>query len=473
MPFVKRPNTLLIYTDQWRGDALGCAGHPDVQTPCLDQLAERGVRFANHFVQNPVCMPSRVSTLSGQYPSNLGILKMAVPVRESLPCVQHLLQRAGYATANIGKLHFLPHSNRDHRDPHPPYGFDQLEVADEPGPYDDAYRSFIRRTQPDQLDASSAHVYPPMAKVFREETGFDDGVKHPDTWEPWTTAAFSGKDEATYSAFVGQRTIETLGQYADSGQSFFCISSFYSPHSPLVAPQKFLDLYDPDTFTLPEFPPEFNERRIAEGLDDVTIRQAMHGYFAMISEVDHWIGRILAQLEATGLLEQTLIVFTSDHGEFLGEHGRWGKWYPAPDCVSRVPLIISGPGVSPGVCDSIVEAVDLVPTVLERSGVAQPAFMDGCSLVPALRGDGFLGKPGALIEDAMPGFAWRGWRTHTHRYLLHEDGRELLFDLRAEFGEYRDVSADPAQRDALLEHRHALATRMIQIARCHTPVWPY
>ncbi|MEM9752435.1 MAG: sulfatase-like hydrolase/transferase [Planctomycetota bacterium] len=473
MSITDRPNVLLIYTDQWRGDALGCAGHPDVQTPHLDALAARGVRFAKHFVQNPVCMPSRVSMLSGRYPSNLGILQMAVPVPEDLPCVQHLMRRAGYTTANLGKLHFLPHSNRDHREPHPPYGFDLVEISDEPGPYDDAYRAFVRRTQPDQLDASSAHVFPPMAKVFRDETGFDDGVRHPEAWAPWTTVAFSGDENATYSAFVGTRTIDTIRRYAKSGEDFFCIASFYSPHSPLVAPQKFLDLYDPAAFTLPEFPPEREEERLDAGLDDETIRQAMHGYFAMISEVDHWIGRIVETLESTDMADDTLIVFTSDHGEFLGEHGRWGKWYPAPDCVSRVPLIVAGPGVTTGVCDGIVESVDIVPTLLEWVGVPQPAFMDGESLGPALRGEAFAGKPGALIEDAMPGFAWRGWRTNTHRYLLHDDGRERLFDLHAEFGEYRDVADAPDQHEALLEHRHALATRMIQATHCHTPVWPY
>lgn len=469
---MSEPNILLLYTDQQRFDALGCAGNPDVQTPCLDRLAGSGVRFSRHFVQNPVCMPSRVSMLSGRYPSNLGILKMGHPVPEDLPLVSHRLRGAGYRTACIGKLHFLPHSNRDHRESHPAYGFDHMEVSDEPGPYDDAYRAYIRRTQPDQLDAISAHVYPPAAKVWREAVDFSDPVRHPSGWNPWRTEAFSGNDEATHTAFVGQRTIDFLrGQ--TPGRPFFCLSGFYSPHSPLVAPQRFLDLYRPESFTLPQYPPELEVKRKTEGFDDETLRQAMHGYYAMVSEVDHWVGEILNTLEASRLLDNTVVVFTSDHGEFLGEHLAWGKWHPAPDCVSRVPLLMSGPGIAPGVSDALVESVDIVPTLLQLAGVSVPSSVDGDSLADALAGNAFEGKEAVLIEDAMHDCAWRGLRTRGHRYILEADGRERLFDLNADFGEYRDL-AETADAEALLgKYRGKLARRMIQINHCRPRLWPY
>ena len=115
-----------------------------------------GVNFTRHFVQNPVCMPSRISMLSGRYPSSLGITHMGVPVPEDIVTLPHILKQYGYRTANIGKLHFLPHANRDHRLPHPGYGFDHLEIADEPGVYEDAYRAWARRKAPDQMDGISA-----------------------------------------------------------------------------------------------------------------------------------------------------------------------------------------------------------------------------------------------------------------------------------------------------------------------------
>ena len=162
---MKRPNMLILYTDQQRWDALGANGNNDILTPNLDALAARGTNFSHHFVQNPVCMPSRISMLSGQYPSSLGITHMGVPVPQDTLTLPHALQQYGYRTANIGKLHFLPHANRDHTLPHPAYGFDHLEIADEPGVYEDAYRAWARARAPEQMDAISAGIPPGTARL--------------------------------------------------------------------------------------------------------------------------------------------------------------------------------------------------------------------------------------------------------------------------------------------------------------------
>ncbi|HET7772054.1 MAG TPA: sulfatase-like hydrolase/transferase, partial [Chloroflexota bacterium] len=152
---MRRPNILILYTDQLRWDALGANGNPDVKTPNLDRLAQAGLTFRRFIVQNPVCMPSRVSFLTGQYPSTLGITHMGVPVPEDTLTLPRMLKPYGYRCANVGKLHFLPHANRDHREPHPRYGFDQLEISDEPGCYEDAYRAWVKRKAPEYLDAVS------------------------------------------------------------------------------------------------------------------------------------------------------------------------------------------------------------------------------------------------------------------------------------------------------------------------------
>ncbi|MXZ23046.1 MAG: sulfatase-like hydrolase/transferase, partial [Caldilineaceae bacterium SB0665_bin_25] len=145
---MRRPNFLIIYTDQQRWDGLGANGNQDIHTPHLDRLASQSVNFDHCFVQNPVCMPSRLSFLTGQYPSTLGITHMGVPVPEDTVTLPRLLAPCGYRSANIGKLHFQPHANRDHRTWHPPYGFDHLEISDEPGSYEDAYRAWVRRLAP-------------------------------------------------------------------------------------------------------------------------------------------------------------------------------------------------------------------------------------------------------------------------------------------------------------------------------------
>ena len=151
----KRPNILLLMTDQQRWDAVGANGNPEIKTPHLDRMASQGASFDHFFVQNPVCMPSRVSMLTGQYCSTLRIFQNGAPVPEDTVTLPMLLGNYGYRSANIGKLHFLPHADRDHRDVHPPYGFDHLEISDEPGCYEDAYRAWVRKTAPDQLDLIS------------------------------------------------------------------------------------------------------------------------------------------------------------------------------------------------------------------------------------------------------------------------------------------------------------------------------
>src|SRR5262245_36679323 len=316
---MRRPNVLLIYTDQLRWDALGCNGNPDVQTPNLDRLAARGVTFRRHFVQSPVCMPSRVSFLTGRYPSALGITHMGVPAPEdtgTLPC---LLKPYGYACANIGKLHFLPHANRDHREVHPSYGFDVLEVSDEPGPYEDAYRAWVRRLAPEHLDAISPGL-PPLAAAWRRAMGVEDPVTHPEERFPKRPLAFRAPAHLTHAAFVAERSIDFIGGADGAGGAgahprwggpWLCVASFYSPHSPWIAPQEFLDRYDPASFRLPAFPAEVDARRAGTDYDEAGLRAARHGYYAMVSEVDHHVGRLLAALEETGQAEDTVVLVTS------------------------------------------------------------------------------------------------------------------------------------------------------------------
>lgn len=225
-----RPNILFINTDQQRWDALGANGNDEIHTPNLDALAEAGVNFSRHFVQNPVCMPSRASFLTGQYPSQLGIFRMGAPVPTDTETLPRLLSGYGYTSANIGKLHFLPHSNRDHRQRHPAYGFDELEIADEPGCYPDAYRAWVRDKAPDQLDRISVGL-PPATKRHQELMGIDDGITHREPRFRREAVPFPANGDLTQAAFVGDRTIDFLRRH-HGREPFCCVAGFYSPHSP-------------------------------------------------------------------------------------------------------------------------------------------------------------------------------------------------------------------------------------------------
>lgn len=466
---MKRPNILMIYTDQQRWDALGVNGNADVQTPNLNRLANEGVNFDHYFVQNPVCMPSRVSFLTGQYPSTLGITHMGVPVPEEFVTLPKLLRNSGYCSANIGKLHFLPHANRDHREVHPDYGFDHLEISDEPGPYEDAYRAWVRRKAPDQLDYLSVGL-PPSAQDWYRMMRVDDPVKHPEERFPKRPVAFPGKEAYTHTAWVADRTIQYLKERAQGGQPFLCIAGIYSPHSPWVAPQRFFDLYDPAQLALPPFPPEADAQRGPGHFDDAELRLARQGYYGMVSEVDYHVGRMLDALAESGLADETVVVFTSDHGEWLGEHLKYGKGYPGHDCVSRVPLLVRMPGVAGGRrVSQLVEGVDVIPTLLEGCGVPVPPHLQGQSLVPLMRGSEAPMRDAALMEFT----GWKMLRSEAFRYVAHADGREFLYDLKAEWGEYRDVSGRAEYRDALGQHRQMLIQRLIAMERPRKKSWTY
>ncbi|MCE2472206.1 MAG: sulfatase-like hydrolase/transferase [Anaerolineae bacterium] len=471
---MRRPNILILYTDQQRWDALGTNGNDDIITPNLDQLASRGVNFTHHFVQNPVCMPSRISMLSGRYPSSLGITHMGVPVPEDIVTLPHILKQYGYRSANIGKLHFLPHANRDHRLPHPVYGFDHLEIADEPGVYEDAYRAWARRKAPEKMDGISAGI-PPATRVWQRALGLEDEVVHrgdPDGRHDFDGAIpFPADDGLTHSAFVGEQTIDFIEQSGE--EPFLCIAGFYSPHAPWMTPQKYLDLYDADQLSIPEFPDHINAGRPPEPeapFSDAQLRRARQGYYAMISEVDHFVGRILDSLEACGKRNNTIVVFTSDHGEWLGDHLRYGKGYPADDAVSRVPLIISAPdGCRDQAHHGVVEAVDIVPALLELAGIQIPTFMQGESLAGLVEGRDARQKSVALTE----GDGWKSLRTDRYQYLVHADGRESLWDIDADPGAYTDVAACGDYADELADCRKTLLQRLLEIERPLPRAWAY
>ncbi|MEJ1154638.1 sulfatase [Microbacterium marmarense] len=464
-------DVLVIYTDQWRWDALGRLGST-ARTPNLDALAARGTLFDHAFVQSPVCMPSRASMLTGRYPSNLGITHMGVPVPESTETLASTLSRRGWRTANIGKLHFQPHANRDHSLPHPHYGFDVLALSDEPGVYEDDYRAWVRATCPEALAHLSSGL-PPAADAWQQVLPADTDVAHErrgprDDYSH--LRVFDQPEELTHSAWVGTRTIEHLRSLSPHETSL-TIASFFSPHAPYHVPQRFLDLYDRDALPLPQLTDSEREHQAAIGLTDAKIREIRHGYFAAISEVDHHVGRIMAELERSGRDKSTLVVFTSDHGEWLGDHLRLSKGFPADDAVSRVPLIIASPGhPSPRQESQIVEAVDIAPTVLAALGVPVPSTMQGRSLLPMVcepAGSAAVASQVAITEH----LGWRSMRTPRYRYVATRSGTEHLWDVQT--NPLSEVEVEHNREALLAEHRHQLILRTLEIERALPRTWPY
>lgn len=470
------PDLLILHTDQWRWDALGLLGSP-ARTPEVDRLAAEGVHFDHAVVQSPVSMPSRVSILTGRYPSSLGITSMGVPVPTDVPTLASLMRRRGWRTANFGKLHFQPHANRDHASPHPSYGFDVLKLCDEPGVYEDDYRAWVRSMDPTAVDSISIGL-PPAAAAWQSMMGLDPRVMHPDDGprEDFDGPhAFGADASLTHTAWVATSVRDHLAALP-SHQPSMCIANFFAPHPPFYVPQRFLDLYDRDALPLPALDESERGRQASSALDDDRMRAIKHGYFAAISEVDHHIGRILEGLQSSGRADRTIVILVSDHGEWLGDHLRLAKGYPADDPVARVPLIVRWPGriTQPGrrVSD-VVELLDVVPTVLQAVGIPAPTDIQGQSLLPALRGEGLDRLDIAITEHER----WTSVRSSTHHYVVHEDGTERLWDIQADPTEHRemvqDIPKNPDVEFDLARHRHVLLQRQLQARRTLPRTFPY
>ena len=482
--YMARPNILLIHTDQQRWDAVGLNGNDEIITPNMDRIGESGVNFDRYFVQAPVCMPSRASYLTGQYPSQLGIFSNGVPLPEQAETLPRMVSNVGYTSASIGKLHFVNHVNRDYRSRHPHYGFHHLEVSDEPGTYHDDYRAWVKQHAPAELDNVSWGPSPAY-KDWLTMMGIDDGISHLEK-QAREAVAFPGDSSFTHSAFVADQCMAFIDAHADD-PPFLCLAGFYPPHSvpradhPWMAPEEFLALYDPDDLTLPEFPSAVDEeRKTREHFDDETLREAVHGYYAMVSHVDHHIGRLLDHLADRQLAENTLVIFTSDHGEYLGEHLKYGKGFPGEDAASRVPLMIRWPnGIeSPGrTVHDIVEAVDLVPTILDAVGVQIPPHLRGASLLPAFTGDPLEHDGSALIEGQgqVQGRAsvGRALRTDQYHYIMWPNGTESLYDLHADDGKYCDVVDSDVYSERLSDLRRRLLTRLNGVTVPQERTWRY
>jgi arylsulfatase A-like enzyme len=292
-----------------------------------------------------------------------------------------------------------------------------------------------------------------------------DAVAHPEERFPKRALAYRGKDEFTHSAFVAEQTIEFVRNQRHRKAPFLCIAGFYSPHSPWVAPQEFLDLYDPADLPIAEFPEGMGRERGGHVYSDDELRSATHGYYAMCSEVDHHVGRILHALDQCGLSEDTIVIFTSDHGEFLGEYLNYGKGYPAPDCIARVPCIMRWPrGIEePGrVCPHFAEAVDMVPTLLTCAGIPLPRHLQGVPLplapnAPATRESALTEMQGA-----------RSLHTSCHHYIVRRNGTEVLYDLDRTHGQYEDVAAEPGYQGLLAELRLTMLQRLLDM-ETHLP----
>lgn len=446
----RRPNVLLLISDDLAA-TLACYGHPQAQTPHLDALAARGVLFERAYCQFPHCNPSRASLLSGLRPNatrvtnNQDNLYSHVPGVVTLP---HHFRRHGYATARCGKIFHLG----------VPTG---LESMDDPAAWD--FGTPFKDERPYPAARESA------VKVV---TGKKQGLG-------WTEA--TGTDEDLVDGNFARTAVEWL-ERRDPARPFFLAVGFHRPHLPLVAPAKYFDGYPFDAITLPR-EPDHDEADIplparngavpgyAMSATPEQRRAAIRAYLACVTYVDAQAGRILDAVKRLGLADNTIVIFTSDHGWHLGEHGLWHKRSLFEES-ARVPLIIAAPGrqARGRRAAGLVELLDLYPTLCDLCGLPAPDSLQGRSL------RAMLDDAAATIHDAAFTQARRGanaehWgrtvRTVRWRCTEWDEGCHglELYDHDADPQEYTNLADDPRHAGTLKELRALLAK--------HLPPIPY
>jgi arylsulfatase len=457
---MKQPNIVLISVDQMRADLMGCAKHPIIQTPHMDNMARQGVRFEQAYSTTPICIPARATIMTGLEGHSLGLTTYVegfqIPTSQTLP---QLLSNGGYETRVVGKMHVYP--ERCH------YGFDSMLLCEEG-------RMFGAKS-PEKRGYDDYELW--LTEQGYSGQAFAHGIANNEyTVSPWHLP-----DHLHPTEWIADQSCKTIKR-RDWSRPLFMWASFTAPHPPLTPLMRDLYMYDRDEMPKPvkgdwsSRHSLYHDRIVSSYGGDVRTEKqadmAYRGFYASITQVDRAINRIIGTLREAGILGNTWLIFTSDHGDSMGDHGIWFKGnFTRGAC--NIPLIVVPPasskrldsisGVSwlPGQTNrSPVGLQDLMPTCLDIAGLSVPEGLDGRSLLPLVRepehlavrevilGEfGLVGQRSFMLSDGQWKYIW-----------FEEDGIELLFDVQSDPSETVNLSGSDETR--LLHWREVLAQRL-------------
>lgn len=489
----RKPNVILITTDQQRYDTLGCVGNTVIRTPNLDRLAAEGLRFDRSYASSPVCMPSRASMFTGRYPRAHGVWNVGVNLPECEQGLAHAFRQAGYRTANIGKLHFtnmnepkkggkgsiesihrntgydseeVDHFWRNFNGDY--YGFETFKSVLQHGNRTIGgghYDLWLRDNHPETLNLMEpAHASSPLTGAMQS----------------WKTALPS---ELHNSNWIADETIEYLEDHQNChlDQPFFLWCNFPDPHYPLCPPKEYCDMYDPEDMPSPvpnvgeldHMPPHhqlyYNKvvqkhitgeeyklmgyGRNEYGLSGTVsgeysmsempkshLREIMAHYYGLITLVDDAVGRILQAVDRMGLTDETIIIFNSDHGDLMGDHGLVFKGPFHYEGVIKIPTIWRWPGrIEPGqVTDALISHVDILPTLMDACELDIPKGVQGISQLPVLEGTRQSCRSWVLTEHRENIGGLQAKTLVTNRY-------KLTYYPTKTYGELFDLQFDPKE----------------------------
>lgn len=427
----ERPNILWYVTDQQRFDTIGALGNPHVRTPSLDELTGQGVAFTHVYCQSPICTPSRSSFMTGMYPARVHNTRNG---NESFPgyppVITKLIADSGYDCGLIGKFHLQSSGHRT-----------------EPR-IDDGFR-YWKFSHAPRDDWPSGHDY---ADWVRERGGDLDAMRDSPERVP---------GEFHQTTWASERAMEFI---AESRQQPWLLNiNVYDPHPPFVPPKSYADQFDPESMPGPYYRPsdlqqqerlkevDFQGGALPPEENDAKRNQAL--YYAMIAQVDDQFSRILQLLRETNQIDNTVIIFTSDHGETLGDHGLFQKGCRFYEGLVRVPLIFSWPKqfVRDRQSSALVELLDMTATIVELAGLPRPEYMQGRSLMPILRGEAPADRHREFVRceyfDALDPHFTGGSGTFATMYRDHRYKLSIYHGL--ELGELYDLENDPWEFDNL------------------------
>lgn len=471
-----KPNILFITSDQQHWNTLGL-DNPEVKTPNLDRLARQGKLFERAYCPNPTCTPTRASLLTGQYPSQHGAYTLGTKLLEDRPTINDVWKEHGYRTGLVGKAHFQPLRGTDEYPSiesyptlqdlefwksytGPFYGFDDFELAR--NHTDEAHVGQHYALWMEEKGLKNWRDY------FSKPTGTMDSQKH-----KWNIP-----EEYHYNAWIAERTNHYLEEYKQQDQPFFLWASFFDPHPSYLVPEPWDTMYDPECLTVPQGRPGEHDNnspflrftqdekpsldkyginpdsRWIHGLqshvqDKASLAKDIAVYYGMISCMDKYIGRILDRLEELGLAEDTLVVFTSDHGHYYGHHNLIAKGPFHYEDGVRVPMIVRWPGkVEAGARSTAIQSlVDFAPTFLNAAGIDHPRFMSGSNQLPVWTGDAEQVRDHALVENTHEPeqCVLRTYVDNRYKLTIYQSlGCGEFFDLQEDPGECHNRWDDPA-----------------------------
>jgi arylsulfatase A-like enzyme len=443
----RRPNILFLVADEYRHDCLGAAGHPIVKTPNLDRLAGGGMRLSRAYVAAPVCSPSRATLFTGRYPQVHGVTTNNMPFAPGEVVLPELLRAQGYTTGMVGKLHLQDYKT----------WFDYAQLDTEGSSAE--YRAFLNArgqalTGAPNTAAVAGSLVKPDQTPLRVGTSVLAEDIYPEAWEADQAIAF-------------------IQQQKGKEKPFFLYVSMLKPHSEFVIPAPFDRMYPASEMPLPAtFKPGIPMPADLQGADDPPakkkaarkrgdsnvrhfindtsiLKEVIAHYYGAVTMVDKQMGRVLDALEEAGFRDNTVVVFTADHGNMLGERNRMfkGVMYESS---ARVPMLYRGPGVKPGqVSDVLLDNATVTPTLLELAGLPVPAGVQGQSIARLLRGEG--NGPGVAYSYLRDKMVRKGdWKliVPLAAAARGSDGPELY-----------NLARDPLEQDNLYDKPEAAAAQ--------------